>query len=164
MPSGMAARARELFAITDRSNLVPQESVRSQTGYKNVIEVGGKYQARLQVKGDGRGGERKRKQHSLPGLFDTALEAALYLAFVKQEIMESMCDENGVPRKQNKIVKKRGEKAAVQQEAEPEPLAPMQPHVFAFATPITCGVLPLPIVAVSPSPMQSLGLTLPICM
>ena len=96
----MAARARELFAITDRSNLVPQESVRSQTGYKNVIEVGGKYQARLQVKGDGRGGERKRKQHSLPGLFDTALEAVLYLAFVKQEIMESMCDENGVPRKQ----------------------------------------------------------------
>ena len=49
MPSGLAARARELFAITDRSNLVPQESVRSQTGYKNVIEVGGKYQARLQA-------------------------------------------------------------------------------------------------------------------
>ena len=73
----------------------------SQTGYKNVIEIKGKYQARLQVKGDGRGGERKRKQHSLPGLFDTALEAALYLAFVKQEIMEVMCDENGMPRKQN---------------------------------------------------------------
>ena len=128
----------------------------------NVIEVGGKYQARLQVKGEGRGGERKRKQHSLPGLFDTALEAALYLAFVKQEIMDSVCDENGVPLKQNKLVKKRGEKP--EPECEPEPLPPMRPHVFALATPITCGVLPLPIVAVSPSPMPPLGLTLPICM
>ena len=62
MPSGMVARARELFATTDRSNLVPQESLSSQTGYKNVIEIKGKYQARLQVKGDGRGGERTRLQ------------------------------------------------------------------------------------------------------
>ena len=163
MPSGKAAGVRQLFATTDCSNLVPQESVRSQTGYTNVIEVGGKYQARLQVKGEGRGGERKRKQHSLPGLFDTALEAALYLAFVKQEIMDSVCDDDGVPLKQNILVKKRGEKPRAP-ECEPEPLPPMRPHVFALATPITCGVLPLPIVAVSPSPMPPLGLTLPICM
>ena len=88
MPSGKAAGVRQLFAATDCSNLVPQESVSSQTGYKNVIEVKGKYQARLQVKGDGRGGERKRKQHSLPGLFHTALEAALYLAFVNVDFCD----------------------------------------------------------------------------
>ena len=36
--------------------------MRSQTGYTNVIEVGGKYQARLQVKG----GVRVLPSHSLP--------------------------------------------------------------------------------------------------
>lgn len=62
----------------------PQESSRSRTGYTNIIEVGGKFQARWQLTGDGRGGKRKRKQCPLPGIFDTALEAATYLALVKK--------------------------------------------------------------------------------
>ena len=61
--------------------------------YTNVIEVGGKYQERWQLKGDGRGGVRKRKQHSLPGIFDTALEAATYLAYVKKTGVEDFLNE-----------------------------------------------------------------------
>ena len=48
-----------------------------QEGFIGVIKVGNKFQARLQVPGDGRGGSKKRKQHSLPGLFDTAEDAAV---------------------------------------------------------------------------------------
>ena len=57
-----------------------------QAGFINVIEVnvkGGLFQARLQVQGDGRGGEKKRRQVPVPGLFKTAEEAAQLLALVK---------------------------------------------------------------------------------
>ena len=66
---GLAAIAREALeeARLDPT-LVPQESRTSKTGYTNVIEVKGKYQARLQVKGDGRGGQHKCKQYAVPGL------------------------------------------------------------------------------------------------
>ena len=85
MPSGSAWWIREGFAEQDQAGLKLETSWRSSTGYKNVVEVGGKYQTRIQVKGDGVGGTRKRRQHSLPGLFDTPLEAAQYLAVVKCE-------------------------------------------------------------------------------
>ena len=57
-----------------------------KTKFVNVIEVKGKYQARLQVPGDGRGGSTMRKQYALPGLFDTAEEAAVLLAIVKRNM------------------------------------------------------------------------------
>ena len=74
MPSGIAAAVRQQVAGADKTGLVLEERL-SRTGCTNVIEVRGKYQARLQVKRDG---QRKRyqQQHPLPGLFDTALEAA----------------------------------------------------------------------------------------
>ena len=56
----MAAITREMFAGVDKTNLVVERSPWSSTGFKQIIKVKGKYQARLQVKGDGRGGERKR--------------------------------------------------------------------------------------------------------
>ena len=56
--------------------------------YVNVIEVKGKFQARLQVPGDGRGGSSKRKQYPLPGLFDTPKEAAVLLAIIKRNMKE----------------------------------------------------------------------------
>ena len=110
MPSGLARWIREGFAEQDKTGLVPEESRRSITGYKNVIEVSGKYQARLQIKGDGVGGTRKRRQYSLPGLFDTALEAALFLAHVKKDMIGSVCDANGIPNKQNKQHKPRSKR------------------------------------------------------
>ena len=54
--------------------------------YVNVIEVKGKFQACLQVPGDGRGGAKKRKHQALPALFETAEDAAVYLASCKQGI------------------------------------------------------------------------------
>ena len=62
-----------------------ERSPYSSTGFKQIIKVGKQYQARLQVKGDGSGGSKKRKQHSLPGLFDTAEEAAEFRAWIKQK-------------------------------------------------------------------------------
>ena len=72
----MAPDIRDFVATLDPKHYDIKTSPWSKTGYISVIMVKGKYQARLQVKGDGRGGERKRGQHALPGLFDTALEAA----------------------------------------------------------------------------------------
>ena len=63
-----------------RGELVLKRSVYSKTGFTNIITIKGKFQARLQVPGDGRGGTEKRKQYSLPGLFDTAEDAAIFLA------------------------------------------------------------------------------------
>ena len=82
MPSGIAEAVRQQVAAANKDGLVVEESQRSLTGYTNVIEVGGKFQARLQVKGDG---QRKRYQHPLPGLFDTAFEADQYLAILKRD-------------------------------------------------------------------------------
>ena len=73
MPSSMAAQARAALQDLDREGLVLRRAVgRSSTGFVNVIVVKGKFQARLQVPGDGRGGVKKRKQVPLPGLFDKA--------------------------------------------------------------------------------------------
>ena len=161
----MAAFVRETMAKEDTSTLVPQESSRSKTGYTNIIEVGGKFQARWQLTGDGRGGKRKRKQCPLPGIFDTALEAATYLALVKKLGVEAFLDDNGdwVTREQ----KARVDKAAVQQPAVavvPPQAQQAATPAFAVATIIPCGVLPLPIVPVSPLSMPPLGYTPPYSM
>ena len=71
MPSGMAAEMRAALPTLDRDGLVLERSQLSKTGFVNVIEVKVKYQARLQVPGDGRGGAKKRKQQALPGLWDS---------------------------------------------------------------------------------------------
>ena len=77
MPSGMAAEMRALVATENFTDDELQLAPLSKTGYVGVIEVGLKYQARIQVPGDGRGGTKKRRQYSVPGLFDTAKEAAI---------------------------------------------------------------------------------------
>ena len=107
MPSGMAASMRECIAHEDIDQLELETSAKSKTGYRNVIKVKNKYQARLQVPGDGRGGMRKRKQYSLPGLFDTAKEAAVLLAVIKRDMKEAYGGRVVVPPKQNKQHKAR---------------------------------------------------------
>ena len=56
MPNGFAARVREAIAMEDKSGLVLKLQPGSKTGYLGVIEVKGKFQGRVQIKGDGRGG------------------------------------------------------------------------------------------------------------
>ena len=81
---------RAVLPGLEREGLVLERATgRSATGFVNVILVKGKFQARLQVPGDGRGGEKKRRQVSLPGLFDEAEDAATYLASFKKGMAEN---------------------------------------------------------------------------
>ena len=57
MPSGIAEAVRKQVAGADKAGLMLQKSPYSATGFTNVIQVRNKFQARLQVKGDG---QRKR--------------------------------------------------------------------------------------------------------
>ena len=105
MPSGLAEAVRRQLAASDKAGLQLERSPYSQTGFKNVIEVkGGKYQARVHAKSDG---TRKRRQYSIPGLFESAQEAAEYLALMKKMGMEGLVDEHGVPFRQDKEHKRR---------------------------------------------------------
>ena len=155
----MAAQVRELLASSDKTGLVLERAPpgsRSSTGFVNVIKVKRWYQARLQVKGDGRGGEKKREQVALPGLFETAEEAAQLLALIKKMGPETLWS-GGVPPKLDKKHKKRSTAAACTA-AMRAPIVdiPMPPPV-AFATPIPFPALNAPIVAASPLPMLPLG-------
>ena len=61
--------AREWLAAQDTSNVVLERvppGRRSKTGFVQVIKVGDYFQPRLQIKGEGRGGVRKRAQYPLP--------------------------------------------------------------------------------------------------
>ena len=165
MPSGMAAAARKQIAQQDKSGLVLERSPYSSTGFKQVIKVGKQYQARLQVKGDGRGGSRKRKQHSLPGLFATAEQAAEFRAWIKQEYPSWEVDG---PPAQIEERKPRSKPAKPAQHAAMPllPLMPMPCTACVMAMPIPTPMLNAPFVAVSalppsPLPMQPLGFVPP---
>ena len=133
-----------------RGELVLKRSVYSKTGFTNIITIKGKFQARLQVPGDGRGGTEKRKQYSLPGLFDTAEDAAIFLAATESS-MRAACDGKLiVPPKQDKKHKPR----TTQQPAAPQP---QQQLATAFAMPLCMPMSHLPIAAASPLPMQPLS-------
>ena len=65
MVNGRAAWIRRWLAEQDTSDLVLERAPpgsRSKTGFVQVTEVGKKFQPRFQLKGDGRGGSRKRRQ------------------------------------------------------------------------------------------------------
>ena len=126
MPSGMAAAMREFVAslsAAERAALVLQQIPYLSTGFVNVIKVGKMFQARLQVPGDGRGGEKKRKQHPLPGLFDTAEEAAILLASYKKGLIDAGKPISSPP-KQNKPERK--PRTRVQPAAAPQPPVPLE--------------------------------------
>ena len=163
MPSGKAAAIREAFRFVDKSDLVLARNPYSKTGFTGVIPVaGGMFQARMQVKGDGRGGVRKRRQESLGGLFDSAQEAAEFLAYVKRDgsqLHVPCLNENGAPIKQNKQHKSR---AKPRPTAARPPTERMQlPMATTVGVPLPCPVLHAPIVAASLMPMQPLGYTPP---
>ena len=151
MPSGIAAAVRQQVARADKDGLVIEESPLSQTGYTNVIMVRGKYQARLQVKGSA---ERKRYQHPLPGLFDTALEAAQYLAMVKRDF-----GTDGVQPPPKQIEHRKPRKRPLvepetQLAATPQPVVPAlhTSSAVAMATPIPFAMMNVPLVAATPLP------------
>ena len=70
------AKAASLVEEARRAGLQPKLSLGSATGYAGVGILKGKYQARFYDKARGR-------QRAVPGLYKTALEAALALAWAK---------------------------------------------------------------------------------
>ena len=128
-----------------------------KTKFVNVIEVKGKYQARLQVPGDGRGGCTKRKQYSLPGLFDTPEEAAVLLAAIKRNMKASTGGKLIAPPKIDKPHKPRA-RQAVPNVASPVPAQlPQSPVATASAVPMLIPMLHMPFAVALPLPMQPLG-------
>ena len=158
MPSGMAAEMRALVATENITDEELRLAPLSNTGYVGVIEVGLKYQARIQVPGDGRGGKAKRRQYSVPGLFDTAKEAAIMRAAIIKGMKESNGGRLFVPPKQDKQHKPRTVKTqpAVPAAATPPPVPLQQPVATAVAMPLQVPMWQLPFAAVSPLPMQQI--------
>ena len=158
MPSGMAAEMRAALPTMDRSGVVLQRSTKSKTGFVNVIEVGGKFQARLQVPGDGRGGTRKRKQVPLPGIYDTADDAAFALASFKKGMHEAGFSAAEAADKFEPKDKKHKPRSKPQQPAVPPtlPMFAMEPPVTVVGMPIPFTMHHMPFVAASPLPMQPL--------
>ena len=66
----------------------------SSTGFKGVSKVGCKFQARFYDKSI-------KRQRAIPGLFETAVEAAQQLAALK-DLVEDECFDAGPPRPQKK--------------------------------------------------------------
>ena len=124
----MGADMREAIQGEDRSQLDLERTPWSKTGFIGVIKVGNKFQARLQVPGDGRGGSKKRKQHSLPGLFDTAEDAAVLRAVIKRGFKEKGDGAMHSPPKQNKAHKSRAKPGVPAQPDQPV-LEPIQTNV-----------------------------------
>jgi hypothetical protein len=150
---------RELIMVEDRSQLQLERNVWSSTGFKHVIKVGQKFQARLQVPGDGRGGLKKRRQHALPGLFDNAEDAAVMLAMIKRSFtFSSEGDGNGCTPHRSRT---RRTKAALSKPAKPcvpaqLAFGPVQsPVATTMAVPVPFWVQNAPVVAVTALPMCS---------
>ena len=158
MPSGKAAEMRALVATENVADDELKLAPRSKTGYIGVIVVGLKYQARIQVPGDGRGGTAKRRQYSVPGLFDTAKEAAIIRASIMKGMLESNAGRLFVPPKQNKQHKARTVKTQpTPAAASPPPVPLQQPMATTVAMPLSVPMWQLPFAAVSPLPMQQIG-------
>ena len=162
MPNGLAAEARHCVAAlsaAERAALVLKKNPYSGTGFVGVIMVKNKYQARLQVPGDGKGGSKKRKQCSLPGLFETAEEAAILLAGYKKALKEKGEAVCSPP----KLDKKHAPRTKPAVPAAPLPLQPRQlPMATAMAMPMPMPMMQLPIAVASPLAMQPLGYAQPL--
>ena len=90
--------------------MVLERTVWTEIGFVNVQKIGDKFRARLQVPGDGRGGTLKRNQYPVPGIFNTAEDAAVALAITKRDMKASNGSKLVIPPKQNKPRKLSGKK------------------------------------------------------
>ena len=70
-------RLRATISERDSDDLDLELNPGSETGFKHVIKVKGKYQARIYD-------EKEKRQRSLPGTFETPKEAAKYRAIWKK--------------------------------------------------------------------------------
>ena len=167
MPGRLAelhSDVRSMVATLDKRRFRLEKNPTSATGYINVIKVKGKYQARLQVPGEGRGGQIKRKQCSLPTTFDEAEDAALYLAWVESQDHSDW--ENGRPPKLTVRKPRTKQPARPAQQADAAvPCAEARSKYGTshdrMAVPINFPMPHAPFVAASPLPMPPLGYVAP---
>ena len=124
--------------------LQPKESKASQTGYENVIEIKDKFQGQLWDKA-------RRKQRAVPGLHDTAVEAALALARAKQIMAQTLEHGETLPSPAKRKSRHRQQSAVPFAMAEPtNAMSPRLP--FAVVQPISVGLL---------TPMTTLAANVP---
>ena len=94
MAEAASASLRALIATFDSADFV-LETADNETGFKEVIKVKSRYQARVYLWSD----EKQRKtQRSLPGLFDSAEEAAKYRALVIRDKLDPPPTKPRAPR------------------------------------------------------------------
>ena len=170
MPKSKAREIRQvvsqMIADGQTADLELKRSAWNRTGFTNVTEVKpGLFQARVQVKGDGRGGCKKRKQVPLNGLFPTALEAAVYKTLMEEQMYEKE-GKLVEHEKTNKPHKPRTKPAQPQQPVTVHAHAPMpqQPATAVMGVPVPFIVQNVPFAAASPLPMRMLEYTPPYAM
>ena len=150
-------KAAELLVAARAENFAEHELERTAFNLTGFVGVGmnkGKYQARVNVPGDGRGGKRKRAQKPLPGLYETPRDAALVRAHFVKVLKESNGGKMCAPPTSHKPHKPRPKKQPAQP-AAPQPL--QSPMPTAMGMPLAMPMWHLPFAAVSPLPMQQLG-------
>ena len=164
MPREAAVAMRERVAKENRAELVLERTVWTETGFVNVQKIGDKFRARLQVPGDGRSGTLKRKQYPVPGIFNTAEDAAVALAITKRDMKASNGGKLVIPEKQNKPRKSSGKKPLQPALAAPRVVEAQMPLTTAMAMPIPSHMLhvDVPLVAASPLPMLPLCFAAPL--
>jgi hypothetical protein len=136
--------AKSLLREAMELGLQPKESKASQTGYENVIEIKDKFQGQLWDKA-------RRKQRAVPGLHDTAVEAALALARAKQIMAQTLEHGETLPSPAKRKSRHRQQSAVPFAMAEPtNAMSPRLP--FAVVQPISVGLL---------TPMTTLAANVP---
>ena len=153
---------RERAAKENRAELVLERTVWTEIGFVNVQKIREKFRARLQVPGDGRGGTLKRNQYPVPGIFNTAEDAAVALAITKRDMKASNGGKLVIPEKQNKPRKPSGKKPLQPALAAQRVVEAQMPLTTAMAMPIPSHMLHVPLVAASPLPMLPLCFAAPL--
>lgn len=88
--SSSSSTASMLVKEARAAGLLPKEKRGTATGYAGVIEIKGKYQARFYD-------TVRKKQRALPGLHETALDAALALARAEQMLVFEEGEQVALP-------------------------------------------------------------------
>ena len=139
-PSMASALVQEAAA----AGLRPKEKRGSATGYAGVIEIKGKYQARIYDK-------VRKKQRALPGLHESALNAALALARAKQVLVDRAAEGEALPSPAKRKPRRRPSALTISMAM---PLAEASPWLpFACVQPV-CGMPCMPMVSPVPWPTK----------
>ena len=157
MPREAAVAMREAVAKENWAELDLERTPWNYTGFVGVQKSKNKFRARLQVPGDGRGGTIKRDQYHVPGLFNTAEEAAVALAIMKRDMKARNGGKVVIPEKHYKPRKSSGKKPLQPTQSPPLLVQAHMPMATAIGMPIPSLMLHAPLVAASPLPM------LPLC-